>query len=66
MKYLTKKEVADILRISEHRVTRLIKRGELPATKPFGKVLIPDEAIREKLLKSRVRPEIKGHPWRLQ
>jgi excisionase family DNA binding protein len=62
---MTKREVAQMLRISEDRVTKLIKRGEIPATKPFGKVLIPDSAIREKILKSRIRPSADGHPARL-
>ena len=54
-----------MLRISEDRVTKLIKRGEIPATKPFGKVLIPDQAIRDKILSNRIRPSADGHPARL-
>lgn len=45
MKFLTKKEVAEILRVNERRVDQYIKRGELMATKPGGKVLVESKDL---------------------
>ena len=44
-KYLTTREVADLLRIKERKVYDLASSGELPCTKAIGKLLFPRDQI---------------------
>ena len=46
MKFLTKKEVAGVLRVNECVVDNYIRNGMLVATKPGGKVLIEQDDLR--------------------
>ena len=46
-KYLTKKEAAEILRVSTGTVYNAIKSGKLKAKKPMGRVLITYEDLEE-------------------
>lgn len=44
-RYLTTREVADLLRIKERKVYDLASSGELPCTKAIGKLLFPRDQI---------------------
>ena len=46
-RYLTKKEAAEILRVSEGTVYNAIKSGKLKSKKPRGRVLITPEDLEE-------------------
>lgn len=43
MKFLTKKEVADVLRVSVRTITDYNSRGLLPKPKRLGRILLWDE-----------------------
>ena len=45
MRFLTKKEVAELLRVSERVVNGYISSGNLLATKPGGKVLVEESDL---------------------
>lgn len=44
-KYLTTKELADLLRLKERKVYDLAAAGEVPCTRATGKLLFPREAV---------------------
>lgn len=52
-KYLTVSEVADILRLTPYGVTRLCRARKLPAMKPAGQWLIPEDEFLAHLEASR-------------
>jgi excisionase family DNA binding protein len=43
VKYLTKKEVAEVLRVSVRTITDYMSKGLLPAPKRLGRILLWDE-----------------------
>jgi excisionase family DNA binding protein len=47
--FLTVEEVANMFRMSKRRVQEYVRAGELPAAKPFGRVLIYKSAIAQRL-----------------
>jgi excisionase family DNA binding protein len=53
---LTVDEAAEQLRTDPSTVRRLVRRGELEATKPCGRYLIPEGAVAELLERARVQP----------
>jgi len=64
---LTLKEACDRVRLSPWALTRAIKRGELDASKPAGRIRISEQAIADWLKLTRVEPEVepKREPQRL-
>lgn len=47
--FLTVNEVAKLFRMSPRRVQEYVRSGELPAAKPFGRLLIYKSAIAQRL-----------------
>ena len=54
-KYLTTKELADLLRLKERKVYDLAAAGEVPCTRATGKLLFPLEAVSAWLEQNTVR-----------
>ncbi len=54
-KYLTTKELADLLRLKERKVYDLAAAGEVPCTRATGKLLFPREAVSVWLEQNTVR-----------
>ncbi|CAB4171848.1 excise, DNA binding domain, excisionase family [uncultured Caudovirales phage] len=65
MTFLTKREVADILRVSQSVVDSYIKSGNLLATKPGGRVLIDKSDLSAFLEAGRIVSGPVGSPGRL-
>ena len=58
MSYLTPKEVADELKVSDDSVRRLVKRGELPANRVGKLIRISSQSLHEWLRRHEInRPE---------
>lgn len=65
MRFLTKQEVADELRVSLKTITGYIQAGKLPATRPAGKVLIAREDLDEFIEGGRIMVGLVGSPERM-
>lgn len=46
MRYLTKKEVSEVLRVAESTVMNYVRAGQLPAYRPAGLVLFAEEDVK--------------------
>lgn len=46
MRYLTKKEVAEILRVKEPTIQRYVRDGLLPSSRPAGRHLFLEEDVK--------------------
>jgi len=66
MKFLTKQEVADELRVSLKTITGYIQTGRLPATRPAGKVLVAREDLDGFIEGGRIMVGMAGSPERMQ
>lgn len=64
MKFLTKKEVAEVLRVSERVVNGYISSGNLLATKPGGKVLVEQTDLEAFIEGGRIIAGASGVPGR--
>ena len=54
--YLTVYEAAERCRVKHDAVRRAIRKGELPATKPFTRVLIRQEDLDRYVREHRIEP----------
>jgi len=57
MDLLTLDELADLLRISRNRIIILVKNGDIPALRVFGKLIFDANEIEHWLKQHRVQKE---------
>src|SRR5579863_10599571 len=62
--YVTVKQAAKILHVSDRRVHQYIEAGRLPAYQPGREIMLPIKAVEEFKPKLTGRPRMKSPGWR--